>query len=1261
MSEEYGIPYDPNTQKRLQDTNDVNAYDFLPEIPRLYYKSHIFGGSHIREHRESNLFNMTEKRIYKKSITTPKLMERMFLEILSNSIDNIYKSRRMGVEPKRINITMNAETISITNFGVPIPVNLHKYFTKQGQFGTAGELIFGVIGAGSNTSESVMKQGGGQNGYGAKLVNVFSREFIVEIGDRTNGFQQKIIWRKNMLEKFSSEITPSNYTLRDNWITDTDIYGGVLQINVPIMVADQNDRYTGEDYVRISWKQDFRKFLVTSYSEDELQLYMRFAAEASFHSKIPIMFNDFEMKYQNVNDFLKIFSTQSSNKPIIHYEWENNVSPGISGTQLDHAVSAGHLVPVVELVIIDTPNTGQHISYCNGIYNVHGGVHTNEAYREVLNVIKEVIKSTKGFEKSGLDLDTINVSHLKKHITIVINFRCNEPVFKGQDKESLNKPTPKIKINVDDAARIKKWKAVDSIYTTLTGKQISSTSKGQVSLRIKGDFNFQEANWIGTNRTQETCLVLVEGLSAGSSALQFILATPERRDKYAILPIQGKITNITDMSILEVEQIREVMKIIRYSGLKYGIDYTTPEGKRMLKYGNLEIMTDADSDGSHISCLNLNILFRLFPSVLIAGLVKYYPTPVIRIMEKKARKDVQKYVFYNMSDYKNWAIQNPNSKLKIKYIKGLASSSKELTVLDAQQCPIVYINFDQLAAQSLDIAFRKGLTNKRKEWIQFNRDKIENPIIRSIDQNNPRVYVTEVSSFINTKLVEYCIDTFSRALPSYKDGLKKSQRQLIYYLCENWNYGKSNKDEVKLAELAGSASTLSKYHHGDLADTLARMGSDYPGANNVIFLSKDGAFGTRSKLGRDVGASRYVHTRPNEIFKMLFDQELTKLVDQNIVQNEKVEPKYYPITLPIAHIINGHRGIATGFSTSSPCYHPIDIIDWITCYINQSNPFPLIPWFKGFKGEVYLEITKSRQQRDSTYMMDGQQDLPYFEGLTCVTKGIFKVLNERMIREKVDNGAGKMVDMDIKVYDIHVTEIPIDVATAKFISEIDKYSEKIDDKISDPDYVDMIIIGYKKEPTEKNLGMVSKIGMTNITLIDDDAFPIQLKNIYESLVLYCDNMVNLYIQLKTTRLREIQESIIKVSKTIKLLELILSGTLRYQNVEEEEIESQLKLHEIEYEIYEKLGFRNITKKGLAKLYKELNDLNSNYTIINERHHLTDWNDKLQKLRQHFIDEKEYQKYQHHIYPYVYTPIEKLLDGTIKSPFNIKEEAVPLSL
>lgn len=1252
MSDEYGFPYDPNMEKIVEDSNDASSYGYIPEIPRLFLRSHIFGGSHVREERKVYVYNCESKRFEKRPITTPKLQERLFLEILSNALDNSFKSQRMGYQFPPLEITMNSDTISIKSGGVPVPIDIHEYFYSQKpmQFGTVAELIFGVIGAGGNTNDKKSKQGGGQNGYGAKLTNVFSRYFEVEIGDNIRGFHQKIIWRKNMMEKVSSVITPSQFA----FTTQPD-QKGLFHI-----YPTGQDRYQGHNFVKVTWKQDFRKFGISYFSKDDMELYMKYSIEASFIGKFPIIFNGINLDYRSAQAYLSLYPREIIKNSLIHYEFfsQNN----LSGKELDTAIANLQVVPSVELIILDTPNEGVHISYCNGINNFEGGSHTDTSYRELLGTVKDLITSSKSFTKD-IDMSKVNIGDIKKHISIIINYKCNDPEFKGQDKEKLVKPAPKINITADEAGKMKKWAVVNGIYTILSGKHLknlTSDSKG-LKGRIKDDFNFRDANWFGTSRQNETVLILCEGNSAGSYISKWILATPEKRDKYAVMLLRGKFKNVTDLDFIQLMENEEIRKLIKFMGFEYGVDYTIQENLSKLRIGYIYIMVDADSDGQHIQSLLMNFIYRVFPSFLLARRLFYVPTPVIRILN--GPNGGTKQIFYNMFDYKKYVESIGNSNHVAKFFKGLAAGKDTYAKEDSKVSPIVYANFDQLAGQTFDIAFKKGslYTNERKKWIQACRDRIEIDVLYDMTQPASRFKYVNISDYINTKLVEYSLDTFARALPSYKDGLKKSQRQVLWYILMEWDFGKSRKGEVNIASIASSAKSEAKYHHGDLTETLARTASNFPGSNNVPLMTQEGQFGTREKLGADLGASRYVETKPEPIVSKIFDKELMNLVENNIVENKKVEPKWIPCKIPL-HIINGVVGIATAYSIEIPCYHPVDVIMWIIRYITDEQCFPMIPWFRGFTGGIELEIFKNKYIKENDMHMYSQDMIKYYEGLTMSTYGIFQVMRERD-QNFIEEKNGQKVNIIHRVSDLIITEIPIGLATAKYVHEIEKIVDKIDDKSQSTDNPILHVYGWPKPVNHKELKLVQRTGLCNITLIDDNSYPLQMRNVYEALKIYCDNMKDIYTLLKKIRLENLEKAIIDETKIIKLIELLIhpDEPIKTKKQKESFIEEQLLKYNIEFSYYKKLSRRSESEEGYNEHLNKLIDLQNKYKEISERHYLQEWHQQLIELIGIFNSDPSYNKLQHHQYPYVLTKVEDLISGKVKSPYVLKEEVIPVSI
>lgn len=93
------------------------------------------------------------------------------------------------------------------------------------------------------------------------------------------------------------------------------------------------------------------------------------------------------------------------------------------------------------------------------------------------------------------------------------------------------------------------------------------------------------------------------------------------------------------------EEVQNLLKII---GLQIGKVY---EDLKSLRYGAIMIMSDQDTDGSHIKGLVINFIHHFWPSLFkIPGFVKQFITPLLKVF-----KGQNAISFYTMNDFKNWA------------------------------------------------------------------------------------------------------------------------------------------------------------------------------------------------------------------------------------------------------------------------------------------------------------------------------------------------------------------------------------------------------------------------------------------------------------------------------------------------------------------------------------------------------------------------------------------------------------------------------
>merc|ERR1712091_326069 len=99
-------------------------------------------------------------------------------------------------------------------------------------------LIFGHLLTGSNFDDNEKKTTGGRNGYGAKLANIFSKEFVVECLDSSRGVRFRQVFRDNMGRAEEPTVTKA---------TKAEIKAG--------------------DYTKITFCPDLERFKMTSLDD----------------------------------------------------------------------------------------------------------------------------------------------------------------------------------------------------------------------------------------------------------------------------------------------------------------------------------------------------------------------------------------------------------------------------------------------------------------------------------------------------------------------------------------------------------------------------------------------------------------------------------------------------------------------------------------------------------------------------------------------------------------------------------------------------------------------------------------------------------------------------------------------------------------------------------------------------------------------------------------------------------------------------------
>ena len=207
-----------------------------------------------------------------------------------------------------------------------------------------------------------------------------------------------------------------------------------------------------------------------------------------------------------------------------------------------------------------------------------------------------------------------------------------------------------------------------------------------------------------------------------------------------------------------------------------------------------------------------------------------------------------------------------------------------------------------------------------------------------------------VTSFFDKEYLEYAKYVVeNRAIPSCIDGLKPTQRKVVYIANKIWKTG--NEKPMKLFQLAGRVAAEAFYHHGNTSLESSMVGMAQKFKNSLPLLEGVGQFG--SLRSPAAGAPRYISAKLHPNFRLLYQD--FDLLENKIEEGEKIEPAFFLPIVPTV-ILNGTSGIAVGFATNILNRNPKDVIDACISILNNKRIKVLAPWIQEFKGTFTRDL-----------------------------------------------------------------------------------------------------------------------------------------------------------------------------------------------------------------------------------------------------------------------------------------------------------------
>lgn len=736
-----------------------------------------------------------------------------------------------------------------------------------------------------------------------------------------------------------------------------------------------------------------------------------------------------------------------------------------------------------DIVVAHSKGSGfQQFSWVNGICTTKGGTHVEK----VVKVVSDTIMANKNV--------TVKPFQIRSTLTVFVRAVVVNPTFSSQTKaECTSRITETIDLKpkfIKDMLGTGILDELVAMGTARNDKELKKTD-GSKKTRITGIPKLDDANWAGSHKSHECTLIITEGDSAKALAIAGLSVVG--RNAYGVFPLRGKPRNVRDATLAQVTENEEFNSIKKILGLQHGKVYTSV---RDLRYGRLMIMTDADLDGSHIKGLVLNMFHVYWPKLIELGFVVSMVTPVI-----KAGKDW----YFSEEEFRQSTTTGT-----VKYYKGLGTSTSTEAKEYFRQIDRLTVAFgaDRTMDESMLLAFSKALSDDRKTWLTAHMAKPPKGI------RYGHIKDLTVTEFIHRDLANFSAEDIKRSIPHCVDGLKPSQRKVIYACLK-----KNLASDMKVAQLAGYVAEQTAYHHGEasLQGTIVNLAQNFVGSNNLNLLVPSGQFGTRLAGGKDAASSRYIFTRLAPQTRKIFDPADNNVLRYVTDDGQKVEPEYYAPILPMI-LVNGAEGIGTGFSCYVPPFDPEVIRHNIRCALKQVEMAPMVPYFRGFKGRVV-------KTKEHTWVLEGMYER---EGsqirVTELPPGKWIQDFKEHLDDLVEKGT-------IQKFENHSTE-------------------------TNPDF--RIWAGEMADPL-KTLGMTKTIHTSNMYLIGPNGAVKKYESPEDILVDYTQVRLQVYRHRKADMLREIDAEIQWLSEKARFIrDVAVSRRIQVFNRPLDDIHTQLR-------------------------------------------------------------------------------------------------------
>ena len=443
---------------------------------------------------------------------------KLFDEAVVNCLDHVTRTKiRKETDgsvdvANMIEIEIKDDMITLTNNGDGIDIDKHPILNIY-----YPEMIFSRLRTSTNYDKDEKKITGGKNGFGVKLVFIWSTWGKIETVDAKRQLKYSQIFENNLDKIHKPKITDSKK----------------------------------KPYTMVQFIPDYKRLGLTNLTESMINLFQRRVYDiAGITSKdVKVKYNDELVPVKDFTHYVQFYNKNEFVSENPHERWSYIVTLGDELTQ---------------------------VSFVNGIFTSKGGRHVDYIVNQIVKkMVAYILKKKKIDVKPSIIKEQIHI-----YLNCVIENPSFDSQTKDYLNTPQSKFGSVCVVGDKFIEKLANLGIMNTSceLSEIKDKKESKKTDGNKSKKIRGIPKLIDANSAGTKESESCTLILCEGDSAKSGIVSGLSATD--RNIYGVFPMKGKLFNVRGETIKRINDNSEISDIKKIMGLETGKHYNDASALR---------------------------------------------------------------------------------------------------------------------------------------------------------------------------------------------------------------------------------------------------------------------------------------------------------------------------------------------------------------------------------------------------------------------------------------------------------------------------------------------------------------------------------------------------------------------------------------------------------------------------------------------------------------------------------------------------------